>query len=112
EAVYGAGHSVTGNVLVLLGFASPQLENSRDLLVYLPPGYHDSGRRYPVFYMHDGQNLFDARTGFGGQEWEVDETLDRLSAEGLSAIVVGLPNAGAARLSEYNPFPYVNYGRG
>ena len=63
------------------------------------------GRHFPVLYMHDGQNLFDQGTAFGGNEWQVDETLQALSAEGLGAIVVGLPNAGAARIPEYSPFP-------
>jgi predicted alpha/beta superfamily hydrolase len=53
--------------------------------------------------MHDAQNLFDAATAFGGQEWGVDETLHALSAEGLEAIVVGLPHMEADRIPEYNP---------
>jgi predicted alpha/beta superfamily hydrolase len=53
--------------------------------------------------MHDGQNLFDVATSFGG-EWEVDQTLESASADGLEAIVVGIPNAGTERLDEYSPF--------
>ncbi len=42
------------------GFHSRFLDRARDLVVYLPPGYDDDRhRRYPVLYMHDGQNLFD-----------------------------------------------------
>ena len=96
------GHTVVGTVKVLEGVVSPQLGNSRDLLVYLPPSYGRGDRRYPVIYMHDGQNLFDRATSFG-EEWEVDQTLEGASAEGLETIVVGIPNT-PARLDEYSPF--------
>lgn len=80
----------------------------RDLLVWLPPGYEDPAnahRRYPVLYMFDGQNLFESRKG-GPAEWMVDETAAALieSAEIEPVIIVGVPHAGAARLSEYQPF--------
>lgn len=107
----GGFNTVTGELRILPEFWSPQLHNTRDVLVYLPPSYHQGGRRYPVLYMHDGQNLFDRTTGFAGQEWEVDETMQRLSAEGLEAIIVGLPNTGADRIHEYNPFRQLK-GRG
>jgi predicted alpha/beta superfamily hydrolase len=98
------GHSVTGNVVVLPGVYSPQLNNQRDILVYLPPRYAERQGAYPVIYMQDGQNLFDRATAFGGQEWRVDETLEALADEGQAAIAVGLPHMGEARLAEYNPF--------
>jgi predicted alpha/beta superfamily hydrolase len=81
--------------------------------VYLPPSYHWSGRRYPVLYLQDGQNLFDAATAYGGVEWQVDETLEALSREGVEAIVVALHHAGNERIAEYNPFPFGKWaGRG
>ena len=96
-------HTVVGNVKVLPGLHSPQLGNERDILVYLPPSYAATRRRYPVLYMHDGQNLFDEATSFG-REWEVDQTLEEASEEGLECIVVGIPNLGASRLDEYSPW--------
>jgi len=103
--VYPEGeHTVAGTIKVLRDVESPQLGNRRDLLVYLPPSYSRSDRRYPVIYMHDGQNLFDATTSYAG-EWQVDETLEALSVEGLEAIVVGIPNMGERRAHEYIPFP-------
>lgn len=60
------------------------------LYVYLPPSYETSTTAYPVLYMHDGQNLFDEATSYSG-EWQVDETLEMLSAEGIEMIVVGIP---------------------
>ena len=100
----GQPHTVTGTMRVLPGVHSPQLDNNRDLYVYLPPSHGTDDRRYPVLYMQDGQNLFDRGLGFGGEEWQVDETLQALAAEGLEAIVVGLPHSGEGRLAEYSPY--------
>jgi predicted alpha/beta superfamily hydrolase len=104
-------HTVTGTLKVLPNFASPQLGNKRAILVYLPNSYATSDKRYPVVYMHDGQNLFDARTSFAG-EWQVDETMQRLESEGIEAIVVGIPNMERARLDEYSPFRDARHGGG
>jgi predicted alpha/beta superfamily hydrolase len=99
----GAHHVIQGTVLVLPQVRSTQLDNYRDILIYLPPSYFMSEQRYPVIYMQDGQNLFDVATSFVGVEWGVDDTLQALSAEGLEAIVVGVPNSGERRLNEYTP---------
>lgn len=96
-------HTVVGTLLVLRELRSPQLDNARDILAYLPPSYHSSARRYPVIYMHDGQNLFDEATSFGS-EWRVDETMEEAAAEGVEAIVVGIPNMGEQRCEEYSPW--------
>jgi predicted alpha/beta superfamily hydrolase len=99
----GPEHTVVGTMKALAQLESPQLGNRRDILVYLPPSYNRSQRRYPVIYMHDGQNLFDRATSFG-EEWEVDQTLEAASRDGLEAIVVGIPNLGPERLNEYSPW--------
>jgi predicted alpha/beta superfamily hydrolase len=99
----GAEHTVVGRVKVLREVQSPQLDNARDIVVYLPPSYDSGEGRYPVLYMHDGQNLFDQATSFGG-EWRVDETMEAVAAEGVEAIVVGIPNMGDERCEEYSPF--------
>lgn len=86
-------------------FASTTLGNSRGIWVYLPPTYLENARaRFPVVYMHDGQNLFDASTAFGGNEWKVDETMDAAAETGAfrEAIVVG-PENTARRIYEYTP---------
>ena len=95
-------------------FAIPQLARSRRVWVYLPPDYATSARRYPVVYMHDGQNVFDDSTSFAG-EWGVDETLDGLHARGdAGAIVVAVDHGGSHRLDEYDPWrnPNPKYGGG
>jgi predicted alpha/beta superfamily hydrolase len=99
----GGAATVTGDLRVLRGLAGPPGGPDRDILVHLPAGAGASGRRYPVLYLHDGQNLFDAATSFAG-EWEVDESLAVLALEGLELIVVGIPNAGEGRYAEYTPY--------
>jgi predicted alpha/beta superfamily hydrolase len=99
--------SATGD-LRLHEFHSRIFRNTRFLRVWLPPGYDDpenAGRRYPVLYLNDGQNLFEAATSFTGIEWQVDETGDRLIREGVvpPMIIVGMDNAGRARIREYMP---------
>ncbi|MDQ6625040.1 MAG: alpha/beta hydrolase-fold protein [Verrucomicrobiota bacterium] len=99
-------HTLTGNIQELPNFASKILGNRRDVLVYLPPGYRRSRtRRYPVFYVHDGQNVFDAATAFGGNEWGIDETAQRLVQDKLiePVIIVAVANAGGDRIHEYAP---------
>jgi isoamylase len=104
-------HTITGNVRVLASVHSPELDNTRDIHVYLPPGYEECDDRYPVIYMHDGQNLFDQATAYI-REWQVDETMEELSRNGYPAIVVGIPNRGHNRIDEYSPFPDPKQGGG
>ncbi len=87
-------------------FAMPQFERCRRIWVYVPPDYHESNRRYPVMYMHDGQNVFDASTSFAG-EWRVDETMNQLFEGGDSGIiVVAIDNGQVFRAEEYIPWPF------
>lgn len=104
-------HTVVGTVQVRKDLWSPELENQRDILVYLPPSYAHSDQHYPVLYMHDGQNIFDETTSYVG-EWRVDETMEQLSLEGIEAIVVGIPNMGEQRIHEYSPFNDARTGVG
>src|SRR3954451_14462460 len=72
-------HTLTGDIRSHPQFESRILRNRRDVLVYLPPGYRRGSRRsYPVLYLHDGQNVFDAATSFVGVEWNADESAQRL----------------------------------
>src|SRR5205823_11412425 len=75
-------HTFTGNIKRHRAFPSRILGNRRDVLVYLPPGYRRfSRKRYPVLYLHDGQNVFDAATSFSGVEWGVDERSEEHTSE-------------------------------
>jgi enterochelin esterase-like enzyme len=100
------GHSLTGDFRHHAGLPSDALAHKRDVLVYLPPGYGaDSHRRYPVLYLHDGQNVFDRATSYAGVEWGVDETAERLIEAGEiePLIIVGIHNTGDHRVDEYTP---------
>ncbi|MDQ2869052.1 MAG: alpha/beta hydrolase-fold protein [Verrucomicrobiota bacterium] len=99
-------HTLTGNIQRHDGFASRVFRNQRDVLVYLPPGYRRSpDRRYPVLYLQDGQNVFDAATSYAGVEWGVDETAQSLIQRGLMEplIIVAVANTGMQRVHEYAP---------
>jgi predicted alpha/beta superfamily hydrolase len=86
-------------------FPSRYLSTARQIAVYLPPGYETSDARYPVFYLQDGQNLFDPATAFGGMDWRADITADELILDGRiePLILAGVYNAGVRRISEYTP---------
>jgi len=96
---------------ILARVRSPQLENERDLDIFLPPSYARTRRRYPVIYMQDGQNLADPERAFAGT-WELPRALLELAGRGLEAIVVGIPNSGVERLREYSPFADARHGGG
>lgn len=104
--------SVVGD-LRLHEFSSRIFNNRRMLRVWLPPGYDDpenKERHYPVFYLNDGQNLFDRATAFGGTEWQVDETADRLIRENKipPLIIVGIDHAQKDRIREFLPYRSMN----
>ena len=97
------GRRAHGTLVTLPDVESAELANSRDLVVWLPPAYARSQRRYPVIYMHDGQNLFDPRTSYA-EPWRVDQAMERAAQRSVEAIVVGIPNRGIERIDEYSPF--------
>ncbi len=76
----------------------------RDVIVWLPPGYDESSERYPVLYMHDGQNIIDPKTSAFGVDWQVDESLTRLIElkKIKPLIVVGIYNT-RERSKDYLP---------
>jgi predicted alpha/beta superfamily hydrolase len=101
-------HTAAPNVRILAdSFRLPQLGGRRRRIwLYLPPGYATSERRYPVLYLHDGQNIFDEATAYAG-EWAVDETLNQLKENGQDpggCVVVAIENGGERRLDEYSPW--------
>jgi predicted alpha/beta superfamily hydrolase len=112
-------------------FHSEFLEQDRDVLVWLPPGYDrttvlnqraeppsgtiDLNLRYPVLYMHDGQNLFEPETAFNkGEHWRVGETATELIEAGRiePPIIVGIYNTGEMRIDEYTPTTDTKLGGG
>ena len=100
-----------GQISLRAGAGIPRYHGHGDLLVALPPGYGAGERTYPVVYLHDGQNLFDPATSYA-RDWGLVAGLNRLSASGLDAIVVGIPNRGRRRRYEYSPFRDILHGGG
>ncbi|HSV13186.1 MAG TPA: alpha/beta hydrolase-fold protein [Tepidisphaeraceae bacterium] len=96
---------VVGDVRYHQSFHSDILHNDRRIIVWLPPTYStDTSARFPVLYLHDGQNCFDASTSYAG-EWRADETADALiRANKMKPIImVAVANAGPDRMNEYTP---------
>lgn len=101
--------TATENVSILHpAFPIDKLQRSRRIWVYLPTGYHESQKKYPVIYMHDGQNLFDAHTSYCG-EWGVDKVMNSTDDQ---CIIIGIDNGGLARLTEYNILDHEEHGKG
>lgn len=105
-------HTSVGNTFLLdLDFPIPQLNRARRIWVYLPQDYFTSTNYYPVVYMQDGQNLFDAvYAAFG--EWNVDSIMEAIFPQfSPSAIIVGIDNS-VDRMNEYSPWVNTQYGGG
>jgi len=97
--------------IIQTAFFIPQLNRYRRIWIYLPEGYTTSGKKYPVLYMHDGQNVFEDSTSFSG-EWGVDEALDTLTNKIKEIIVVAIDNGGDKRMNEYSPYDMERFGKG
>ncbi|MEO8399972.1 MAG: alpha/beta hydrolase-fold protein, partial [Ignavibacteriaceae bacterium] len=95
---------IVGTVKYHKKFKSTFLQNERDIIVWLPPSYNtELEKKYPVLYMHDGQNIMDPKTSFAGVDWRADETATKLIKEHKlnEIIIVGIYNT-PDRLEEYS----------
>jgi predicted alpha/beta superfamily hydrolase len=108
---FGRRKRARGSVRTITGVQSPELGNSRDLHIYLPPDYESSELRYPVLYMQDGQNLFDHHLSFSGA-WGANDAADAAARLGYPLIIVGVSNIGESRINEYSPFVDPDVGGG
>lgn len=107
KPLVAAKHSLTGNIEQHENFDMPQLARKGNISVYLPKSYRKhTTKTYPVLYMLDGQNIFDAYTAYS-DEWRIDEQLEKLTAKGKleEIIVVSVPNS-EQRQAEYNPWNF------
>ena len=91
-------------------FNMPELQSERRVWLYLPADYHQSGKHYPVIYMHDGQNLFDQYTA-SHQEWGVDEVMEERFYHN-ACLIVAVDHGEESRINEYNPYNSEEYGEG
>ncbi|AWH86158.1 alpha-mannosidase [Flavobacterium album] len=88
---------------------APQLGREKTIWVYLPYNYNESEDRFPVIYMHDGQNVFDHAES-QKREWHVEEKLNDLHSE---AIIIGIEHGGSThRIDEMTPYKNEKYGGG
>jgi predicted alpha/beta superfamily hydrolase len=103
-------HTATSNVHVLdTAFFMPELSKTCRIWIYLPEGYENNKKHYPVMYMQNGQSLFDKFTSAFGDEWGIDECMDSLIAKGKPAcIIVGIDNGAKAPINEYNPYEFTS----
>ncbi|MDH3368443.1 MAG: hypothetical protein OEO17_11415, partial [Gemmatimonadota bacterium] len=93
------GSGVLGRLVYWTDVSSAHLGPTRHVEIWLPPGYdEDPSARYPVLYMHDGQNLFDPRMASTGVDWGVDEAVVRLVEQGVFGATGHVTLVGA------NPF--------
>jgi len=96
--------SKQGAYEVIGSLYSPQLNNTRDIIVYTPPSYYENTLKTMtnVLVMHDGQNLFNASTSFGGIAWNCDDTINSLVVQGLmeEVLIIGAYNT-PDRIDEY-----------
>lgn len=91
-------------------FFIPQLQRTRRIWIYWPNEATNARHsRYPVLYMHDGQNIFEDTSSFSG-EWGIDEFLDTTQLK--NCIVVGIDNGKDKRSNEYNPYDHERFGKG
>ncbi|WP_296386447.1 alpha/beta hydrolase-fold protein [Winogradskyella sp.] len=86
-----------------------QLDTIKTIWVYLPKDYQNSEKNYPVIYMHDAQNLFDANTSYVG-EWKVDEYMDTLTDN--ESIIIGIEHGNEKRIDELTIYKHKEYGGG
>jgi predicted alpha/beta superfamily hydrolase len=97
---------IAGGQLNLHELRSQVFGNTRLVRVWLPPDYQGSGAaHYPILYLNDGQNFFEAATAFAGVHWQAGETATRLIGEKKipPLIIVGIDNT-KSRLQEYIPY--------
>ncbi|HTP13026.1 MAG TPA: alpha/beta hydrolase-fold protein [Bacteroidota bacterium] len=104
DGLTASAGGITGTVRYHKSLEGEGLRYTRDLIVWLPPSYDKAkSKRYPVLYMHDGQNIIDPATSFIGFDWRIDEVADSLIREGKmqEIIVVGIYNS-PDRMIEYS----------
>lgn len=89
--------------------AAPQLDTIKTIWIYLPLDYENREKEYPVIYMHDAQNLFDAETSYV-DEWEIDEYMDTLKSK--ESIIVGIEHGNEKRIDELTPYKHKKHGGG
>lgn len=92
------------NIKIIKNFKSKIMKNKRNIRIYLPPSYHAAANRYyPVLYVHDGQNVFEALESYSGESWDLHQTTENLIKKKKieEIIIVAVDNMKSERLAEY-----------
>lgn len=103
------GQSTASHQVSRFTIEAPQINSQKTIWVYLPKSYESSKQQYPVIYMFDAQNLFDANSSYVG-EWKVDEYLDTLTNH--ESIIIGIEHGDDKRIEELTPYKHETYGGG
>jgi alpha-glucosidase len=103
------GQSTASQQVSTFTIEATQLDTEKTIWVYLPKSYDTSEKQYPVIYIFDAQNLFDANSSFVG-EWKVDEYLDTLTDN--ESIIIGVEHGNDKRIEELTPYKHATYGGG
>ena len=96
DLAFSQAGGIVGTVRYHRGLRGEGLKHARDVIVWMPPSYgKETSKRYPVLYMHDGQNIFDPSTSFIGYDWHMDEVADSLIRFGKieEIMIVGIYNS-------------------
>ena len=102
-AAFGCFAQTKSDIVQIENFKS-EFVKPRNIEIWLPPGYKGSDKKYPVLYMHDGQNVFNSKTAMNNTAWEADNTAERMvrSRQIEPVIIVAIWNSDQ-RLMEYFP---------
>jgi len=106
---YSIAQSTASEQVTTFTISAPQLKTEKTIWVYLPTNYTNLEKSFPVIYMHDAQNLFDAETSYVG-EWKVDEYVDTLTDK--QSIVIGIEHGNEKRIDELTPYKHEKHGGG
>jgi predicted alpha/beta superfamily hydrolase len=108
------GGSYSGHIRFHGSFHSRVLGNDRPIWIYLPPGYEKKpGKRFPVLYMQDGQNVFARETSYAGVDWAADEAAENLiSRDAIVELIIVAVSNTPDRESEYTHVPDSREGGG
>ena len=94
-----------------LGRPASAFVSPREVQVWLSPSYEaEPLRRFPVLYLHDGQNVFDNQAA--GAEWQVDEAAQKLVlSNAVQPMIIVAVASNGQRTLDYTPWLDVVEGR-
>lgn len=88
---------------MIKSFTIPILNHPRTIQVYIPDNYYEVNKRYPVLYMHDGQNVFENTRAIGGVALELHQYLEQHKIN-LIVVAIDQNTFGDERINEYCPW--------